>query len=61
MRTETACPLCAGQDTVAVEDGNLFCPWCLNEWDPQSLLVLDSNSDQAEYIAGLAAAFKTAA
>ena len=62
MLTETVdCPLCAGRDVVAIENGQLFCPWCLYEWEADSSLILDSTVDQDEFLTELTNAFNKAA
>ena len=62
MLTELVdCPLCAGNDVVPVENGQFFCPWCLYEWEAESLLVMDSTVDAEDFLAGLTEAFNRAA
>ena len=62
MLTEAVdCPLCGGCDVVAVERGQLFCPWCLYEWAADTSLVLDNTVDQEAFLAGLTEAFNSAA
>lgn len=55
------CPLCAGRDVVAVENGQFFCPWCLYEWEAETSLILDSTVDQEAFLTELTEAFNPAA
>ncbi len=62
MLTETVdCPLCGGRDVAAVDGGAFFCPWCLYEWAADQALILDSTVDEADFLAGLTAAYNQAA
>ncbi len=40
----TSCPYCAGRDVVELENGELFCPWCL--WSASRKLILEPGRDQ---------------
>ena len=62
MLTEPVdCPLCAGRDVVAIENGQFFCPWCLYEWEADRALIMDTTVDQAEFLADLTGAYNHAA
>lgn len=53
----TACPHCAARDVVELENGELFCPWCL--WSASPQLILEAgNGREKEYLDELAGAFE---
>ena len=54
----TDCPHCAARDTVRLESGDHFCPWCLHAWPNSGGLMLDrSGEGREEYLDDLARAF----
>ena len=58
--TISDCPHCAARDTVFLENGDHFCPWCLYSWSDSEGLILDRASDaQAAFLEDLARAFET--
>jgi hypothetical protein len=53
------CPHCAARDTVFLENGEHFCPWCLYAWSGSDGLILDRHSDaQQGFLEDLARAFE---
>lgn len=52
------CPHCAARDTVRLESGENFCPWCLHAWTLSGELILDRQPGREEgFLADLARAF----
>ncbi len=55
--TPKTCPFCAARDVVVLEDGELFCPWCLWSHSPELSLERGTQRD-SDYLEELAAAFE---
>lgn len=54
----TDCPHCAARDTVFLETGEHFCPWCLYSWSDVETLMLGSEPDNhRDYLDDLSRAF----
>jgi hypothetical protein len=55
----THCPHCAARDTVVLENGEHFCPWCLYAWSASGGLILDQDSNpEQSFLEDLARAFE---
>ena len=53
------CPRCAARDAVRLENGEYFCPWCLNAWSASSGLILDRDTGrEQDFLVDLARAFE---
>ena len=58
--SNTDCPLCTARDTVPLEDGEHFCPWCLHAWPISGGLILDRGSGrEQDFLEDLAQAFES--
>lgn len=55
----TDCPHCAARDTVFIESGEHFCPWCLYAWSDAGGLILSQDSvAEQDFLIELARAFE---
>lgn len=53
------CPHCAARDSVRLESGQYFCPWCLNTWTISGDLILDQQPGRAQdFLEELARAYE---
>jgi hypothetical protein len=56
----TDCPHCAARDTVLLETGEHFCPWCLYSWTDVAALMLGPDAEGAgDFLDDLTHAFKS--
>lgn len=55
----TDCPRCAARDSVRLETGEHFCPWCLHAWPATGGLILEPGSGrEQDYLDDLARVFE---
>lgn len=56
----TDCPHCAARDTVFLETGEHFCPWCLYSWTDVETLILGPDSPgDGSFLDDLSRAFES--